>query len=354
MARIELRDATIYIQDGLSGSATIAEATPGATDTAVDVNTVVLNTTDTDFVPVGARFTVNTANNTTTYTVTARYGVNETQTVNIDDSSSGGNFTLTYESQETAAIDHDANMAEVESALELLSTIGTGNVAVTGGPGPSTDWVVEFKGAEGSKNCEMLVGDGTNLTGGTTTVTITESQEGSIAPTSSFDFTPAWGAETPAQADVITFIPQRIEVKIGEGNITWTEAKEYEYLLDRGDLDTVKEGDEQPLEVSLEFVYEHITTGTGEDITPVDALKQQSDASEWVSSSADLCEPYAVDMIVMHCVPCGSDEDELVIFSDFRYESLEFDLSEATIAVSGRCNVSEATAARSTISDCSA
>jgi hypothetical protein len=56
----------------------------------------------------------------------------------------------------------------------------------------------------------------------------------------------------------------------------------------------------------------------------------------------------------MHCVPCGGDEDELVTFPDFRYESLEFDLGEATIAVSGRCNVSEATATRSTISDCSA
>jgi len=251
MARIELRDATIYIQDGLSGSATINEATPATSDTDVDINTVVLNTTDTDLVPVGARFTVNTVNNVTTYTVTGR------------------------------------------------------TPATTG-------------------------------------------------PTTNFVFTPAWGAEVPAQSDVITFISQRIEVKIGEGNVTWTEAKEYEYLLDRGDLDTVKEGDEQPLEVSLEFVYEHITTGTSEDITPVDALKQQSDASEWVSSSSDLCEPYAVDMIVMHCVPCGSDEDELVTFSDFRYESLEFDLGEATIAVSGRCNVSEATAARSTITDCSA
>jgi hypothetical protein len=155
-------------------------------------------------------------------------------------------------------------------------------------------------------------------------------------------------------SDVITFVSQRIEVKVGEGNITWTEAKEYEYLLDRGDLDTVKEGDEQPLEVSLEFVYEHITTGTSEDITPVDALKQQNEAAEWVSSSTDLCEPYAVDMVVMHCVPCGGEQDEQVVFADFRYESLEFDLSEATIAVSGRCNVSEATPTRGSFDDCSA
>jgi len=249
MARIELRDATILIKDGLSGTATIEEATPGATDTDADVNTVNLNTTDTQLVPVGARFTVNTAGNTTIYTVTAR-----TPTAN--------------------------------------------------------------------------------------------------GPTTNIEFTPAWGTNTPTVSDVITFQAQELEVTIGEGNLTWTEAKEYEYLLDRGDLDTVKEGDEQPLEVSLEFVYEHVTTGTGEAVTPVDAVKGSGGADEWVSSSSDLCEPYAVDMVVRHCVPCGTDEDEEITFPDFRFESLEYDLGEATIAVSGRCNVSEATAVRSNHSEC--
>ncbi len=250
-ARIELRDATIYVQDGLSGTATIAEVTPGATDTDADINTVVLNSTVTDQVPVGARFTVNTANNTTTYTVTGR----------------------------------------------------------------------------------------TPATGSTNNV----------------EFTPAWGANTPSQGDVMTFISQRIEVKIGEGNLSWTEAKEYEYLLDRGDLDTVREGDEQPLEVSLEFVYEYIKTESGEDVTPVDAIKQAGEASEWVSSSSDLCEPYAVDLVVIHCMPCGTAQDETVLLSDFRWESLEYDLDAATISVSGRCNVSEATVTRSDLSssDCS-
>jgi len=248
MARIELRDATIRFKDGLSGSATIEEATPGASDTDCDVNTVNLNTTDADLVPVGARFTVNTAGNTTTYTVTART--------------------------------------------------------------PAT-----------------------------------------TSPTNNIEFTPAWGTNTPTVSDVITFTSQQIDITIGEGNLTWTESKEYEYLLDRGDLDTVKEGDEQPLEISLEFVYEHVTTGTGEAITPVDAVKGSGDASEWVSSSSDLCEPYAVDLELLHCVPCGSDEDERLTFPDFRFESLEYDLSEATIAVSGRCNVSEVTAARGDYSD---
>lgn len=249
MARLELRDATIRIKDGLSGNASISENTPGATDTDVDISSPNLNTEDTTLVPVGARFTVNTAGNTTTYTVTGR----------------------------------------------------------------------------------------------------TPADSG---PTTNIEFSPAWGSNTPAQNDVITFTSQQIEVTIGEGNLTWTEAKEYEYLLDRGDLDTVKEGDEQPLEVSLEFVYEHVTTGTSETITPVDAVKGSGGADEWVSSSDDACEPYAVDLEVLHCVPCGGDQDERVTFPDFRYESLEFDLGEATIAVSGRCNASEATVERDDFTEC--
>jgi hypothetical protein len=234
----------IRIKDGLSGTATINQAVITVNDVDVNIDAAVLNTTDVDLVPVGARFTVNTANHTTTHTVTARTPANTSPTTNIT-------------------------------------------------------------------------------------------------------FTPAWVANAPVNADVITFLPQQIEVKIGEGNLTFTESKEYEYLLDRGILDAVKEGDEQPLEVELEFVYEHITTGTSEAITPVDAFKNKGNADEWVSSSDDLCEPYCVDIEIQHDVPCGTSQDELTILPEFRYDDLEFNLQDATISVSGKCNATEATVTRS-------
>lgn len=243
MARIELRDCTIRIKDGLSGTAVINDA-PSANDTDVDIDTVVLNTTDTELVPVGARFQPDTVNHTTIHTVTAR------------------------------------------------TPAGT-------------------------------------------------------SPTTNITFTPAWGAAaTPANGDGLDFLPQQIDIKIGEGNLTYTEAKEYEYLLDRGVLDTVKEGDEQPVEVSLEFVYEHVTTGTSEAITPVDALKAKGGAAEWVSSASDLCEPYAVDMEIEQAVVCGGTQGETTLLADFRYESLEFNFEDATISVSGRCNITEAAVTR--------
>jgi len=244
MARIELRDCTIRIKDGLSGAATINQAVIDVNDTDVDIAPAVLNSTDVDLVPVGARFSVNTAGHSVIHTVTAR----------------------------TPA---------------------------------------------------------------------------STSPTTNIAFTPAWVANAPANADVITFLPQQIDIKIGEGNLTYTEAKEYEYLLDRGVLDTVKEGDEQPLEVSLEFVYEHVKTGTSEAITPVDALKNKAGAVEWVSAGSDLCEPYCVDVEIEHDPPCGTTQEELTILPEFRYDSLEFNLQDATIAVAGKCNATEATITRS-------
>jgi hypothetical protein len=52
-----------------------------------------------------------------------------------------------------------------------------------------------------------------------------------------------------------------LEVKIGEGNITWTEKRNMEYTLDRGQLDTVREGDEVPVDVKIDLVYEFLTVG---------------------------------------------------------------------------------------------
>jgi hypothetical protein len=146
---------------------------------------------------------------------------------------------------------------------------------------------------------------------------------------------------------VVTFLPQQIEVKLGDGNLTWTVNKEYEYLLDRGNLDTVREGDQQPLDVTLDSVYEQITTGTAETISPYDAMNGTGGASEWVSASTDLCEPYAVDLEVVHAQPCGTAEDETTDLPDFRYDTLEVDIDAATISFTGRCNAIAPTITRS-------
>jgi hypothetical protein len=171
--------------------------------------------------------------------------------------------------------------------------------------------------------------------------TVTARTPASESPTTNIEFTPALGAGTYVDEGVVTFLPQQITIKTGDGNITYTENKNYEYLLDRGDLDTVREGDQVPLDVNLECTFEHITTGTSEDVSPMDALKQTGGASKWVSSATDQCEPYAIDIEVEHIPPCGSSQKEIVLFPDFRADSKEVNYQDAAISISGKCNVIE-------------
>ena len=110
-----------------------------------------------------------------TVVVAALSGDNEVQTVEIDNASSSGDFTLSVEGTPTAAIAWNAAAAAVKSAIELVSTA---TVAVTGGPGPTTDWIVEFQGTHAGVAVDMMVGDGGSLVGGTTVVGVTETTRG--------------------------------------------------------------------------------------------------------------------------------------------------------------------------------
>jgi hypothetical protein len=245
MARIELRDCDVRFKDGLAGAATVNQAAtpPEADDTTLTLDGIVLNTRDTDLIPVGARFTIAGETVQQVHVVTAR------------------------------------------------------TPADTG-------------------------------------------------PTTQITFSPKLGAGTYADGGAVTFQANQIDIKIGDGNLTYTEHTEYQYLLDRGDLDTVREGNQVPMDVKLEAVFEHITTGTSEAITPMDALKGVGSASEWVSASSDPCEPYAVDVEVIHTPPCGTAQIETTLFPDFRADTREVNYKEATISLTGKCNATEPTVTR--------
>lgn len=84
-------------------------------------------------------------------------------TVTIGGSPTGGTFTLTYAGQTTSGIAYNAAASAVQSALEALSTIGSGNATVTGSAGGPYTVVIETPGT--------LTGSGASLTpSGTVTV----------------------------------------------------------------------------------------------------------------------------------------------------------------------------------------
>lgn len=166
-----------------------------------------------------------------------------------------------------------------------------------------------------------------------------------LGATTSITFTPALSANVLDNA-VITVQPHQLEVTIGEGNLQYTEKRNMEYVKDRGVLDTVREGDEEPVEARLDFTWEFLRSDTGEEITVEEALKKVGAASGWTSSSDDACEPYAVDLVVWYNPDCGSTKDEVITLNDFRWESLEHNTKDGQVSVSGKCNVTNATVER--------
>lgn len=145
-----------------------------------------------------------------------------------------------------------------------------------------------------------------------------------------------------------------IIIKIGEGNLTYDESKTIEYTLNRGLLDEVREGDQVPMDVSFDLVWEFITgnvDSAGVPPTVEDVFKQQGNAATWTSTDADPCRPFSIDIVLEHVPTCGAaaptQEQEIITLPDFRYEGLAHDLRAGTIAVTGRCNATKATVVRS-------
>jgi hypothetical protein len=187
----------------------------------------------------------------------------------------------------------------------------------------------------------VQVGNEFTVTGSTATHKITAHTE-TTGNTTSITFTPGLTGAVLDNA-VITFKPHSIEIKLGEGTLSYDEKRKVEYVLDRGKLDTTRLGDEEGMDIRLDFIWEFITAVSASGVpTPEDALKKRGEASTWVSSSTDLCEPYSVDILIENVPPCTGDYSENITLPDFRYESLAHDAKAGTIAVTGKCNAVEA------------
>jgi hypothetical protein len=138
-----------------------------------------------------------------------------------------------------------------------------------------------------------------------------------------------------------------ITIKIGEGNLTYSEHRNVEFSRDRGSLDSVRLADEEPVDLSVDAMWEWIRATSGSSApTLEDVVKQRGEASAWVSTADDTCQPYCVDIEVWNVPNCGTDEDEIIVFEEFYYETADHDLREGTLNFSGRSNRTEATVRR--------
>ncbi|MEE8299287.1 MAG: hypothetical protein V3R67_07905, partial [Thermodesulfobacteriota bacterium] len=71
-------------------------------------------------------------------------GTNEIQDISFNGDADAGGFKLNFNGQETIIIAFNDTAADVKSALEALSTVGTGNVSVTGSITQATGLTTTF------------------------------------------------------------------------------------------------------------------------------------------------------------------------------------------------------------------
>jgi len=328
--RKELKFLTVGFQDGFSGTSAINEATPAVSDTDMGVDTHSLHDSAI-IVPKGARFT--TAGITTVRTVTATQ--NSTQYTLDMTVPTAGTFTVTHNANTTSALAYDLTAAALQTALEGLASVGAGNVTVT----EATDvYTITFAGTL-ANTAQTITVDGSGLTAADSE-TLTQTQDGST--TWEVTFTPAIATgSVPADDDVITWLPQRVEMKVGEGDVEFTENQEAIIDTDRGLLDGMRSGTEQAMTISSSFVYDWLRASSGDPITVYEALKRKGDAAGWHNAALDPCEPYQVDMFIIDRPDCGSEEAEIMFFRRMRTTSISASVAGASVSLEGTCMVVE-------------
>lgn len=95
-----------------------------------------------------------------------RLTASERQTITLTGEPTGGVFTLTFGAQETDELPWDATAAEVQAALEALSTIGAGNIVCAGTDLPAGSVACTFAGDLANADVGAITG-ADELTGGT-------------------------------------------------------------------------------------------------------------------------------------------------------------------------------------------
>lgn len=311
MAQFDIKNAMMYIRDGYTASGRINKPSKtGKVNLMAGYNigdsTMVVDSF-TGAVAVGDTFTI--AGDATIYTVSAH-------------SETLGN---------TTSISFTPNLVATAADDAVITVAASHKIGLTA-------IVVD------TFTVALVTGDRFNIAGDATIYTITAHTE-TLGSTTGITFTPALVAAAANDA-VVTVLPHQLQIKLGEGNLTYTEKKARQYIKDRGRLSTVRNADEEPVEVKMDAQWEFIRASTGLPPSIEDVLKQRGEASTWVTSAADPCEPYAVDIVIEYTPPCGNIETEIITLSDFRYEDLPHDTKAGTISISGKCNITEASVSR--------
>jgi hypothetical protein len=199
--------------------------------------------------------------------------------------------------------------------------------------------VTGFTGALAAGDQFTVAGD-LNASGLIVHTVLTHTETG--GNTTHVTFSPAL-AVAVADGAVGAVLPHKLTLFLGDGTLEYTEHRNIEYKLNQGRIKYARLGDEQPMDVSLDFVWEFLTAASADTLpSPEDAFKRRGKASGWVTSGTDPCEPYAVDLTVDYKPPCPGTDKETIVLKEYRYEELQHSFKNAQISTKGKCKIREA------------
>ncbi len=338
MALIDLKNTNLYLRDGFDNGA----ATPLSTDIEPVGETTIALTACTVAVPVGAGVVF--GSHTTEYTVASRTipgGTAAIQTLTSAADPTGGTYTLTYDGDTTNTIAWDATIAEVELALEALDSIPNGTCTVSAEVTDYSDGDLYFTFSaplEGAID-DMVLASG-SLTGGSGYAISTTTPGVLGTTTTAMVLTAGLGTATTA-GGAITFKGIKLEIVVGEGNLEYTSKTPREFKLNRGNLGSVKNADQEPMDVSFAFEWDYIRIATGTVPTIEQVFERTGPAADWESTATDSCDPFCVDIEIHNAPTCtGGDSNttEDITLARFYPEELAHSIEDSTISCTGRCN----------------
>jgi hypothetical protein len=119
--------------------------------------------------------------------------------------------------------------------------------------------------------------------------------------------------------------PKQLEIPIAEGDLAFTQKSPSFVVLNRGRIDSRKQGDETPLDVSFTGKFEQWSGNYGSTgLSPVDVMDgtQKAIDAGWIST--DPCGPWAIDVLFQMQNPCNKAEFEQLTFRKVHFDEIAF------------------------------
>lgn len=142
-----------------------------------------------------------------------------------------------------------------------------------------------------------------------------------------------------------------IELRVGEGDLTYTAARNIETDKNRGGLSRVREGEKEPVKVNFQFNWTYLRGNSGDPPSIEDVLYHENEAADWVSAATDLVDgltdlnaPFSVHIQIVFTQTCIASDGttfntgEQIVLPEFNFQELSHSIKDATVSCSGICN----------------